>query len=534
MNILLERICGLFSPLVAVALNMNKGFTTLFFKRETKELLGRNYINLWILLGILFLTFTAIGFSNGSLNYLKMKMEDPFIQFVNIPISQKNVDSVKIVQDTLSTLQNRRYFNYSQVNGYYKFDLYFQNMGNGGIYKRMGRTIEDTNPLINAIFDKSNLIKGRSFSNARDLGVIVTQAFVESLKAEDASHILMYYPKSNDLSRCVSLPILAVVKELPDLCGFAVTPYFYYLKNVDEEGKFPFSPVHTKEFACFVAGDLKNATSFCVELNKFVERNYKGMGGMVSTPRLDSSSYIPGYEVSVSFVPAPDSISFIDSLYQGLRSSAEFAPYNYVLVYNYPKEYADYNSDRFDFLSINFVTLDKIRLFKDTLFLRYGINIDMAQVEAKENYFFVTNLTRLISIILIIFSVLSITFFLTNVLKNHLEKIKMNIGTFKAFGFDDTSLRKIYLSILGLFVGTTMLISLMLSWIFGSLGGIRAILWILQINLQKDENYFELLSSWTLISIFVIILISFIALNKITHKIFAQNPGDLIYDRGRE
>ena len=51
----------------------------LFVKREGKVVLGKNYSNLWLLTAVLTATFLAIAFSNGSLDYLSYKMDDPFI-----------------------------------------------------------------------------------------------------------------------------------------------------------------------------------------------------------------------------------------------------------------------------------------------------------------------------------------------------------------------------------------------------------------------------------------------------------------------
>ena len=68
----------------------------------------------------------------------------------------------------------------------------------------------------------------------------------------------------------------------------------------------------------------------------------------------------------------------------------------------------------------------------------------MGQIESRDNYNLVTNLTRILSVVLIGFSVLSISLFLSNIFKRHLEKIKMNIGTFKAFGIDNKTLQFIY------------------------------------------------------------------------------------------
>jgi hypothetical protein len=140
-------------------------------------------------------------------------------------------------------------------------------------------------------------------------------------------------------------------------------------------------------------------------------------------------------------------------------------------------------------------------------------------------------LTKVISIILIVFSILTIILFITNLLRNHLEKIKMNIGTFKAFGIDNSSLENIYFTIIYTFVLTAMFIAFFISLGFGLIGGVRLILSQFNCTIEEGRDYFNLLNYWTGISVFLVLTSSFIALKYTTSKIFRHSPGDLIYDR---
>jgi hypothetical protein len=187
-------------------------------------------------------------------------------------------------------------------------------------------------------------------------------------------------------------------------------------------------------------------------------------------------------------------------------------------------------SHRYDRIAVD-IDLDGIKEFKTFLFKKYEIDIDMAQVESLENYNFVTKLTRIICIILMIFSILSICLFISNLLKNHLEKIKMNIGTFLAFGINDQSLERIYLSIIYLVLIISMLIGLATAWLIGYLGTIRYILLALNIKLEENETYFQQFTEWTFVLIGFVLIISYLVIKKITNRIFKQTPGDLLYDR---
>ena len=136
----------------------------------------------------------------------------------------------------------------------------------------------------------------------------------------------------------------------------------------------------------------------------------------------------------------------------------------------------------------------------------------MSQIKSKENYDFVSRLSVIISLILICFSILSICMFISNLLKTHLDKIKMNIGTFKAFGMDKKTLLWIYIKMILGIIFISMIISFIISWLFDSSGGIRSMLVIFGSKLEQDQTYFQLFNTWTFISVFVIIIISFIVL----------------------
>ena len=52
---------------------MNREYLQLLARRESKEVFGKKYANLWLLILVLIATFLSISFSNGSLIFLKEK-----------------------------------------------------------------------------------------------------------------------------------------------------------------------------------------------------------------------------------------------------------------------------------------------------------------------------------------------------------------------------------------------------------------------------------------------------------------------------
>ena len=107
----------------------------------------------------------------------------------------------------------------------------------------------------------------------------------------------------------------------------------------------------------------------------------------------------------------------------------------------------------------------------------------------------------------------------------------MNIGTFKAFGLDNNTLKVIYLQLLIPFIFLCIIVALSLSYVFGILGGIRFILNCLNITLEQGQHYFRLNNIWTYISIIIVMISSFFILIRTANSILTQTPGDLVNDR---
>ena len=63
---------------------LKNDYIRLFIKRESRVVLGNKNSTLWLLAVVLTVTFLAIAFSNASLSYLSYKMDDPFINWVDI------------------------------------------------------------------------------------------------------------------------------------------------------------------------------------------------------------------------------------------------------------------------------------------------------------------------------------------------------------------------------------------------------------------------------------------------------------------
>ncbi len=514
-------------------LPIHKDFRKVFYKREGLELLGKNNKNFLVLVGILFITFTAIGFASGSLRYLKKKMDDPYINWVNVNIpygmgSEGEMVKLRLNMDSLA----KSNYHFDNVTAYYRYPLAFHSLKARGTIEVIGRSIDINDPILNEIFKKKNCLKGRSFKDEQDIGIIVTQEFLERFGYNINTPIIeMAVALGDNNQEFVPIPIIAVLKELPGMTMFATTPYFRQLKKEPARGN-PFRRDGTEELIIFIPGDtlvgnnLKQAvTDF---FNNSTEFTY--LSPWVTLTQNDQS-YQRGYNISVSFIGSL-SLGDLDIIYSTMSNSKELVSLisDVVRLYNF-KTYPVYEFSNFDFLAINFNDLTKVRDFKEYFFNNYKLRIDIAQIEAKENYSYVSKLTLIISFILIVFSVLVISMFVSNILSRHLDKIKKNIGTFKAFGLSNKELLNIYFTLTTLFIFVAMVIAFLISFLFGAVGGVRLGLTIVKATIEPNETYFHLFNYWLLISTILVLLVSMLVIYFTANSILKRTPGDLIYNR---
>ena len=165
-------------------------YFNLFVRREGKVVLGRRLSNMWLLTGVLALTFLAISFSNASLNYLSFKMNDPFINWLNIENTSDRSDYYGLT----AALEDSSFLHEYHILGYqedYKFSYNFFSKEKSLRYFT-GRFFQELNtPLIDAILSDDNVVKGQKVASVEDIdpqsiGVILTEEMLLSLGYDSA------------------------------------------------------------------------------------------------------------------------------------------------------------------------------------------------------------------------------------------------------------------------------------------------------------------------------------------------------------
>jgi hypothetical protein len=174
---------------------------------------------------------------------------------------------------------------------------------------------------------------------------------------------------------------------------------------------------------------------------------------------------------------------------------------------------------------VHFEDLDMLRDFEKYVYDEFEVKIEMAQINAKENFNAVSIMGNILSWGIIIFAIVCIILFIVNLLQSYFQKVRRNLGTFKAFGISSAKLISVYLLIMAAIVICALLMSLSFTWMLQGLMHICGIL--------KDGVY-DYLSLWSLktaVAIIIIISSALFTVYAVMTGLLKATPGDLIYDR---
>ncbi len=542
--------------------NIKNSYRKLFFQKEGNVLYGRRKANLIVLSVILFFTFLAIGFANGSLDYLNKKMNSAFVNWVSVTVPfAKDKEKVNDLIRELKTPENRAKYGYQGITGYIKdyFDVY-DSAKKTSIYA-LGRTVDlenegDRKLLNENVLSDDKFVRGRKagFKNKMDIAVIVTEKFLHDFNyPENADFIWVkkdvfdtLLPKEKQNSTVyLPIPIRAVVKELPGRYYFIYPTYFNNIWTNDKGETFS-TIASTKYLYGFLpSNDKTEIGKFTKAANDFVANYQLPKNAYDSTvPKLealvsiDTPALHGGYHLEINFYPNVKNHLSIDDCWKNLLASKPMESFRSRItrVYDYSRASENREEYKPDQISIYFENLHKIRPF--SVFLENmneksenennRIEIDITKVIEKENFDFLSTVTLIISFLLIIFSTVAICLFIYNLLNMHLMKVRMNIGTFKAIGLGDNEARNIYFSIIITFILAAAVISILSAYGIGLI--LNSIL-VQQMTVETGINYFKIFD-WNTLYTVLIILISSLAISWFTIKrILSKSPGDLIYNR---
>jgi hypothetical protein len=508
-------------------LQLHSDYERLFFLNEYKTLLGKNSRIIGFLIVILFLTFLALGYSIGSIQYLEKRMSNPYTNWVDLTVAKSMGITDEVVEELLFEFpdEKKQKFHIKDIRGsigfrpdFYQSEFSPSDHPRDTLFRTLKAITVDTDDLLfEKIISKENAIwvnPGLAYNCddcLQSCEVIVTEKGM-SLLSHDPTNSNLSHIFVKDGSGVVPVEVVAVVKTLPKFYEMACSIEFFNIIDSNEGEEY---------IDHFNDGD--NACKFLIDPG-------------VSEAQVDSmgQSYferVVETEIQETLISGDDKwqqgiVYFSSTNAPSLKAIEDFIVFSRKngVHLGLMAEYSC-TAGKLDRLPLvhniafNFTDLNEIRAFKEDM-AKDGIEIDTKQIEVKENFALVSSLTWTISVILLAFGVLSIILFVNNLLRTHLFKVRTNLGTFKAFGLSNSFLNTIYLKIISVFLLIAIFIAFLLAGIVD-----------LFEHLIYEESKFNIISPWVLVAIILLVGVSLFISFRTSKKILGDTPGNLIYNR---
>ena len=521
-----------------------KEYLILLIKRESKVVLGKYYANLWLLTAVLLATFISIAFSHGSMLYLNEKMNDPFTMWVDIYSGDKNsrgdFDGFReaLLEDEV---MNKYGFSEVQTDIYYPYMFY--NIRDKETHTFRCRFVENiSGSLINKILEEENLVNGcripQSSLDNNTLGFIITEDVMKRMGispdsipayinftsyangADEYGFDSFCYDKEGKKENAPApVPLLGVVKRLPsgmDVLG----SYNYQLQRRSNNLQLTKEEYH-RELYYYVEDNIEN---FERRVESVIPDSLRGTLDII--PCNDIKHLKSWRNGNIVRVYVGDKINSPTSLFVNVNKKilAVYQPSKITRIYNYQKNNSSGVGEQYDYLSIQFKDLNSIKAFEQFA-KEFAVEIEMSQVNAKENFNSVTTMANVLSIAMIAFAIICIVMYIVNMMQNYFQKVKCNLGTFKAFGMSSIKLIGVYVLIIVMVLLVAIISALLLTY------GIELLLPVFGIMKDGTANYLAVWNTKTGLSVVVVLISTILTIFMVLNKMLGRTPGDLIYDR---
>lgn len=518
---------------------LKNDYFRLFVKREGKVVLGKNFSNLWLLTAVMTATFLAIAFSNASLDYLSYKMDDPFINWVDIKNEYGEGDFGGL-EYALDYDENKEKFHYHSYQADFSYTYMFFGKEKDNVQYLKCRFFQDINSsLVAAILNEDNIVRDWAVQDISEVyentvGVIITEEVMKKMGYEKAPSFIDYVSYSpgadafgfelvDDKFAHVPVPVLAVVKRLPGNMDLISSTFFY--QQACNDYTYPFN-MCKEDYAgrlCYFIPEDVNMERFAESLSD-IAAEYTSAELVLDKNGFYSPEIIPFRAGEFVIIDCYDEYLDFD-VWKSIdgKISDAYSADGVCRVFAY--DFRPYELTQKSFISVHFEDLDMIREFEGYVRDSFKVKIEMAQINAKENFNAVSTMGNILSWVIIIFAIVCIILFIVNLLQSYFQKVKRNLGTFKAFGISNRVLISVYVLIMAVIILAAIFVSLSVSWLS------QGILHVFGILKDGVFDYLSLWSGKTVCAVAVIILASIYTVYAVMHKLLKATPGDLIYDR---
>ena len=491
-----------------------------FFFPEIKAI-AKNRGSLFFLWLIVSASLFSIGLSSGTLKYMKHKMDNPFIRFIDIGLPYGHQDKNEYRNDLRAIGTQDRF-------GIQSIDLvptWYSNFKSSSGQNQLAyvRLVNPKGELYQFIKNKPDLIveKGPGLDAGNSSwGCVVTKGFIERLNRGHLEHKGFIHFVGlfgeNDSEITFPIPIALVVEQLPDNHDLLVDKELFFALRGDYFDDNPFDTRHENHqaYLSFFCPSLLNQKEFIQKLKEHELRGYQ----FLPNPTCKS-----GFLISKSF-NAELKENEVSKLLQFEPNATRY--YDPYAVFSKSGKSPSLAPDK---LIINLNGLDSIRSLKDYMQSKHKLKVDMNTVESKENFNVFSKFISVLSGVLALFSIVLIIYVISSLLQGHIERNQKNLGTLKAFGIPNTTISAIYGVISLCLVLGIFLLGLVTVNISGN-SLTKALFSLFEIAVDDIDGVFDLNPTPLLLSSFLVIPILVLYVH-VGILLRGKTPGDLIYGR---
>jgi hypothetical protein len=509
----------------------NLTFSKLIRRNEFRALIGWRYQALIFLSTILFFTFLCFGFAWNAREQVRKLSKNPLSNWVNIKFTGRYESALNQLYRELENGSVKESYMIRNADFYTSGGFTFLNKSHKKSEVFDYRTIDPASPIVEDLVNKINLEVNYypgTVSETLDTmpeGLIVTRNLLEQLgyRDEKIHHLFLLLSSDSTTWKVMALPIVAIVNGLPEQVEVVCTNRFLCNKNT---ASFYWKDIGS--FKLLIEDiDKEQAVTIREEIANLLGIEYEGN---ITAPR--DTIFLPDTVVIWRFYIPDEGLA--------MSNNEKFSLIKEKVLLLQDKHFGFYtafemdrdcnNSGQFqDYLAVDFQRLDKIRDFDHYIKENFGVSINMETLTQRENYLFIGNLALAAILMVIVFCVFSLTLYISETFKNHILKVKKNLGNLMALGASNNDLIRLYVLVALKMLVYAIIIAFVISFAFG---------WVFEeyilerlIVLQAGEDYFNLLNPWLILFIILILFIALLMTFLTISRILKVSPGDLIYER---
>jgi hypothetical protein len=535
---------------------ISEPFKKLFYKKEIGELFGPKNSNFYKVTLLYITLFIAVGFGIQSKKYFNEQLGNPFVTFIQIPMSEEvNMSGGDKTQQVIDSVSNR-YLEESFRKKYkidtvqtYSSQVRLKLSSNHVKTEFTGMAINYNSDLLNEAVFKSKII-GEPYTDVDQRSIVVTlnllkdlylvdqEVSFEDLNPDSIPGYIMYQPYS--LYFEVPILIQAVAKQLPWGNDFILP-----LKLSDHIGTNPnlvFNKNTNDPLSFYIKKEVEVDSLTNMTINFLQEYGVSANSKNCVVEETHSLHKM----ILVSITKLPRDNSFADTLKAKIKNNfsvkddqiinAHFKSYRrsgpgwtgtqgqqsgIFVVFSGLKKVNLFNED------LKVYTSELItRLLGDPNKLSKGLEIEMSSINLR-------NILNVINIIVMGFifivgllAIISLISFVRILFEMYFQRIEKNIGTFMAFGIN---IKVVYVIILNVFVMMSLTVGFITALGFGELIEL-VIVSVMGDTGSGEVKLFHLFNYPTLIAILLVIIANIWAFTYAA-AIFKEWPGDILYKR---